>query len=228
MKNLILTLSILCISTMIVTANDYTVGYRAESIEAIEFYQQHYLEFENIASHIGVTPEFLFAIVAPEISQYNRVSDASETYTLKVLYVQGGQTYSDFSIGYFQMKPSFVERLEADIKKDSCLLCKYSDLLLDSLSPKQARIERVKRLGNISWQLKYLEVFCVLTDMKFGKHHFLDTKDKLAFYASAYNIGYHKSFDEIQNIKDMKSFPRFAQEKYAYHSVSTSFYKITN
>lgn len=44
--------------------------------------------------------------------RYNALKDDIESESLKVLYVQFGKTYADFSIGVFQMKPSFAEGVE--------------------------------------------------------------------------------------------------------------------
>jgi len=60
------------------------------------------LEKENIP------PEFAIAIVFPEIIRFSAILDIIESSALKTLYIQNGEKYADFSIGYCQMKPSFV------------------------------------------------------------------------------------------------------------------------
>ena len=54
----------------------------------------------------------IIAIAFPEIIRYNAFSDLIEITSNRILYINGGKTASDFSIGLFQMKPSFVEDLE--------------------------------------------------------------------------------------------------------------------
>ena len=54
------------------------------------------------------------AVVFPEIVRYSDLEDLIQIRALKVLYVQYGRKYADFSVGHFQMKPSFIEQLEAD------------------------------------------------------------------------------------------------------------------
>jgi len=72
--------------------------------------------------------------------------------------VQGGADYANFSIGYFQMKPSFVEQLEEFIQADSLLRRKYRDCLFIKPQERAARVTRVDRLITIEWQIKYLEI----------------------------------------------------------------------
>jgi len=54
----------------------------------------------------------MIAIVFPEMLRYNENLEEIETQLLKSLYVRFGNRYADFSIGYFQMKPSFAEKIE--------------------------------------------------------------------------------------------------------------------
>ncbi len=52
------------------------------------------------------------SIVLPELIRWNALQDIMETTALELLYVEKGKDGADFSIGYFQMKPSFIENLE--------------------------------------------------------------------------------------------------------------------
>ena len=94
--------------------------YSKECKKAFDFYKQHKSKFETAAEKIGLPPQMIFAIVAPEITQYSYLKNKIETYSLKVLYVQYGLAYSDFSVGFFQIKPSFVELLEKFATEDIC------------------------------------------------------------------------------------------------------------
>ena len=63
----------------------------------------------------------IIAIAFPEILRYNAFSDLIETTSNRLLYINGGRTASDFSIGLFQMRPSFVEDLENYVAKSEKL-----------------------------------------------------------------------------------------------------------
>ena len=56
------------------------------------------------------------SIIFPEFIRYSMFKDFLETEALKIGYVQFGAEAVDFSIGYCQMKPSFIEKLEYEIK----------------------------------------------------------------------------------------------------------------
>jgi len=51
------------------------------------------------------------AIVFPELVRYSALRDKMEITLLKTLYVNLGEDYANFSIGQFQMKPSFAEMI---------------------------------------------------------------------------------------------------------------------
>lgn len=74
----------------------------------------------NINSVIKVNSIFcsndarvVYSIVAPEIIRYVQIKDFFEVKSLEIGYVNNKvKNLSNFSIGYFQMKPQFIEQLE--------------------------------------------------------------------------------------------------------------------
>lgn len=205
---------------------DYILEYPDESRFALNFYGKYAHQFEHAAAGTGLSSSFLFGIIAPELSQYNSLVDAGETYALQVLYVQKGKAYSNFSIGYFQMKPSFAEFIEEQVKRDSILTLFYPDFAFGG-NNRQSRVERVRRLSDLNWQLKYLQMFCILVGKKYSDMKFNSELDKFKFYASVYNIGF-RSLADIQRICKLKLFPRTGHLKFHYEEVATRFYKDVN
>jgi hypothetical protein len=51
------------------------------------------------------------SVVFPELVRYSALQDKIEITLLKALYVNLGEEYANFSIGPFQMKPSFAEKI---------------------------------------------------------------------------------------------------------------------
>ena len=49
------------------------------------------------------------AVIFPELVRYSALRDKMEITLLKALYINLGDDYANFSIGQFQMKPSFAE-----------------------------------------------------------------------------------------------------------------------
>ncbi len=64
-----------------------------------------------------VDPNFARAIVFPETVRYSFLQNQAEIAGLMVLYVKYGSAYADFSVGRFQMKPSFAEQIEHDARE---------------------------------------------------------------------------------------------------------------
>ena len=89
-----LSLFLLCQKTVL--AQEYAESYPEECHGTLAFWTSHKTEFEEAAARAGVSPRFMFAIVAPEISQFASLVDKAQTYALKVLYVQQGKAYANF------------------------------------------------------------------------------------------------------------------------------------
>jgi hypothetical protein len=177
----------------------------------------------------GLDPGFALAIIFPELIRYSSIADYIEVKGLEVLYVQYGRNYADFSVGLFQMKPSFAERIESDIIKYS-LINKFPSL--SSLKPELAetpvfRRERIIRLKDEYYQLLYLEAFIRIMDTLYPDPVFHSSDDKLIFYSTAYNTGYFKA-EEV--IREEITRERFylgmvaASVKYSYSDISLSYF----
>ncbi len=223
MKLALFGVSILLCLVFLQAKAGYLEDYGQESRYAFDFYVVHKQLFESAAEKSGFSSTFLFAIVAPELSQYNTVGDAAQTYMLKTLYVQGGKRYANFSIGYFSIKPSFAEYIENQVKKDKVLAREYPEFAV-AMSEQQARAKRVIRLETVEWQLKYLQLLCIFCKKKYPTTQFMTPTEQLRFYASVFNIGFHQ-FYEINTICIKRQFPRFGLEKYSYADVAAEFFQ---
>lgn len=166
------------------------------------------------------------AIVFPELLRYSKLRDIIETEALKTLYVQYGTQYANFSIGSFQMKPSFAE----DLERASLQNRFYYFLPSDTLASNKARLNRIKRLTNSEGQVHYLFVFVQLMNLKFEAHQFESLSEKVAIYATAYQAGCKLSIDELKQ-KQYDEFyhtdllPNKKTKYYAYSEISLYYYK---
>jgi hypothetical protein len=202
-------------------------SYRPREFEAtIKFFNKHKNEFRKCSRGTQLNSKQIFCIVAPEICEFNVVGDFLESNSLKVLYVQNGASYADFSIGYFQMKPSFVEKLEQEINKDSHLKIKFKHMLIASDDAKTKRKERIRRLENLHWQFRYLRLFAVVFEraFKFKNHSNYNKYDKLKFYGTAYNCGFYKTNKEVESEMQKSRFPRLSDKKFNYSNVCIEFF----
>jgi hypothetical protein len=205
------------------SAVTYFEAYPEETQQSISFYGQHVTKFKEVGASVRQKGAFVYAIVAPEISQYSNVLNFFEAQSLKVLYIQGGKAYGNFSIGPFQMKPSFVESLEAQIQKYSDLKKKYAHILIDKPDEKEARKTRLMHLDELGWQFKYLKVFLALMAKK--KYGFSNEYSKLKFYATSYNAGFLKPKKSVESEYQKARFPSFSSPKFNYAAIAIAFYK---
>src|SRR5664280_591993 len=92
----------------------------------------------------GIDPCTGLAIIFPELIRYSSIRDIIETAALKSLYIQYGKNNEDFSIGQFQMKPSFAE----DIEKEYIRWKGHCIEGIDTTSCVASRKERIKSLNS--------------------------------------------------------------------------------
>ena len=77
--------------------------------------RKHKTDFIEVAAQTETEATELAAILFPELIRYSVYKDFFETQALELLYIDYGKKTADFSIGRFQMKPSFAEAVEAYI-----------------------------------------------------------------------------------------------------------------
>lgn len=183
----------------------------------------------TILKQENINPEFAIAIVFPEIIRYSAVLNIIESSALKTLYIQNGEKYADFSIGYFQMKPSFAETVE-NIHNKILLKSGRKTDLFNVQKTVAARKARILRLDKSQWQLRYLILFIKIMDAKYSKFYFEDEIEKLRFYATAYNFGFRSDFSTIK--KHIYScsfhtelFTNSETKYYCYSDISSYYYK---
>jgi hypothetical protein len=164
----------------------------------------------------------------PEVLRYNAFKDFFETKSLEIAYVKYGLRAVDFSIGEFQMKPSFAEALENELSNCNTLDFLYQELKYNQSNSQNIRNERIARLKNVKWQLIYLRAFTLFMFEKYPKLKEEESLIKVSFLASAYNYGFQSSFKEIENWTRVNAFPHGLKAnvmQYAYADIATFYYK---
>lgn len=211
---------------MVVCATSYFATYSSEANNALDFFKQNQEIKDSLKrDHSPEDALLAMAIVAPEVSQFRSFTDWAQVRTLCLLYVNFNS--SDFSVGYFQMKPSFVEKLECEVENDSLLRQRYSDILIkpqkdESLSASAIRSRRIARITTLEWQIRYLSVFIAIAKQKTTSMN-LSTIDKLRYWATLYNSGFHLNGTRVKELQEAKSFPRRGK-KFNYSDVAVEFY----
>jgi len=135
---------------------------------------------------------------------------------------------ADFSIGYFQMKPSFIEKLEAHILASPELKASFGDLAHYKQKEQRAiRAERLRRLKQLDCQVQYASCFYQVLNECYNDLPFDESK-QLRFFATAYNYGFDRPFEEIEHWMTLKAFPygpQFDTDQYAYSDYSLYFFQ---
>jgi len=199
---------------------DYKKIFGSRYEWAVNWLRQNERLIHEYALAFGLPEKELKAIVFPELIRYNHFFNALEIESLKFLYVSEGREYADFSVGFFQMKPSFAEMIEADAYK--LLPEKFrqaSGWMSSGAEDESSRRERVKRLGNTRHQLLYLCAFYKICELRFKEKNFAERADKVKLFATCYNAGYRRSEESLLSYFSKNNF-----YSYNYASVSTYYY----
>jgi hypothetical protein len=169
------------------------------------------------------------AIGFPELIRYQLVKDLFETTALELLYADLGSREVDFSIGPFQMKPSFVEDLENAIQDCSSV---FPDLqwvaFYEETNVKKQREIRLDRMQTFEWQLNYLFSFYRLASKCFEDEVFCRKSDQIAFFASAYNLGFKAERTTIRKWISNEIFPygkKYNGPQLSYAKLAVRYYQ---
>ena len=167
------------------------------------------------------------AVIFPELVRYSALRDKMEITLLKALYINLGEDYANFSIGQFQMKPSFAEMIReqapAVLNPKSGISFK-GEAEFDDI--KIFRKSIVTDLEDPETQFNYLIAFLKICEKKY-KTNRKDNITRLKFLATAYNFGIDKSAEQIDRMVDKKFFNTklFKTENYSYADVSLFWYR---
>ncbi len=197
--------------------------------EALRFCQHNRLELLKVCTLYKVDPSLALSVVFPEIIRYNRFRDFAETAILEIAYIQSGKSYADFSIGRFQMKPSFVETLENELREYPTLYNEFFEVSSypNDFNEVSVRRERIARLKQTQWQLIYLACFIRLAQERFAQHISENQDEELLIISYAYNAGLKTSFSRIKQLSSdcLTPYSKLSYGRFSYYDVSSFFYK---
>jgi hypothetical protein len=185
-------------------------------------WMQPLLEENNISYPLAI------AVIFPELVRYSALRDKMETSMLKILYINLGEEYANFSIGHFQMKPSFAEAIRekalAALERRSGLGFSRKDDFDDIV---QFRKSIVKDLEDTRIQLNYLIAFMKICEHEYNLKR-MDESDRVRFLSTVYNYGLGKSVEEIEGMTERKFYNTklFSNEHYSYADVALFWYNV--
>jgi hypothetical protein len=205
---------------------DYEKIFSADYEKALQFLDEEKWMNAMILSY-GLKPKEVKAVGFPELIRYNFLQDKIETFAMESLYIQYGRHYANFSIGQFQIKPSFAENVEIDFLKlfgeQNTKIWKPS--IRDTLQSQENRSARLKRLKTKKGMITYLCLFFKIIESKYPNWE--NDEKKIKFLASAYNSDYRKSKEEIKSFSQKKFFQTglIFSKKYCYADISWFYFQ---
>jgi hypothetical protein len=170
----------------------------------------------------GIDPCTGLAIIFPELIRYSSIRDKIETAALQSLYIQYGKYYADFSIGHFQMKPSFAEEIEKEYLRWEGWLIAGTDTTNCAASRK----ERIKRLCSTEGQVRYLCMFMLLMKRSLQQFAVMEKDEEVRLLAAAYNYGFRADMEILKTISQKRFFYTGIippETKYNYSDIAAEF-----
>lgn len=172
--------------------------------EAVAMAEKHRAEWREQWSSLEVDSRLCEAIVFPELMRYVPLRNQLEKAALLALYVQEGKNKADYSIGIFQMKPSFAEEVESMWMRSPQR--HFYQLYFDLRDTREVRRQRTSRLGDDLWQCVYLALFVRLMMEREPSLADMTDAERLKFLATAYNFSFSAPLEVLEQRKKIKSF----------------------
>lgn len=206
---------------------DYSKEFPMSYTIAVQYVARHQGTTENMRNN-GIDPALGWSIVFPELIRYDAIQDFFEVSALQTLYIQFGDSYADFSIGEFQIKPSFAMQLQKQWMHIQPKLFGLPPLVFDTTNTPDARRAIVSQLNSDQGQLMYLILFIKIMDVK--NWVFLSNEAKVRCYATAYNSSFEYSRKTIERLSDERNFHTgitraLSSTLYSYSDIAVDFYK---
>ena len=214
---------LLCSALIIMAAAFQAVAGSADAVRE---------EWRQTWRSLGVDPAVAESVVWPEMQRYSPMRDVVETAADYGFYVLGEDS-PDYSIGIFQMRPSFVEDLEKAWMGSG--LAEEFNLAFDTADTAAARHMRINRMNSSDWQVVYVGVFLRMLYHCYGLDA-LSAEDHVRLAATAYNRGCawtdagRGSVERLRRNSNVKSFSlagpgRTPSQKYCYATLAWEHYQ---
>jgi hypothetical protein len=204
---------------------NFTHPYTKDVKKAVKLLEKEKFTILNIKNTSATEGDEALAIVFPELLRWNAFNDYLETSAVEVGYINSGSGATNFSIGPFQMKPRFIEQLENYIATHESLKT-FDYVVIKGKSMIESRRERVYRLKQFDWQLRYAHVFWLVAQHKFECVPFENKQARVRYYATAYNYGFLRPEKEIEARLNRPIFPfgaNYKGEQVAYGDLALEF-----
>lgn len=203
-------------------STDYAKVFGSDWEQALKYEKENRLWMEKVLKDNKIPYDYALAVVFPELVRYSALRDKMEITLLKALYINLGEQYANFSIGRFQIKPSFAEYIRAGSTILPKRKLQFRFAQPDDFSNiTEYRKSIVTDLESDQKEINYIIAFYKICERKFDLAA-MDENTKIKFLATAYNYGPDKSQAEIEKMIDKKFFNTkiIKTENYSYAEVA--------
>ncbi len=191
-----------------------------------EIFEEHYDRAELFIEDISEKSTAIFKRTEEDNKNYSN----PDNDPLELVYINTGLV--DFSIGRFQIKPSFAEKVETYVLSDSIAYpdC-YQIFSYPSDDAIAIRRERVDRLKSLDYQIYYLSAFYKIMLSKYPRLKSWKTEYKVRFLSTAYNHDFEAPKSTIDEFIDKNFYPwgiKRQSVKYNYSDISWFYFQDQN
>lgn len=207
---------------------NYPKVFGSDWTDAERYVIEHHEAWKKEFDVFGVDARLAEAVVFPELIRYSFWKDEIEKVAVNGLYVKKGSDGADFSVGRFQMKPSFAEKVERTW--NSSPLAQEYGFSFNIADNAEARRSRVLRLGTEEGQCRYLAIFIRLQELRLPQLAKVSRKQKVRLLATAYNRSFSASWLSLCQIQYERHFhtdviKTRSTQLYCYADIAESFFK---
>lgn len=207
---------------------DYPKVFGSDWSDAERYVSEHHEEWKREFDIFGVEARLAEAIVFPELIRYSMWKDEIERVAVNGLYVSKGREGADFSIGRFQMKPSFAEEIE--LAWNASPLAQEYGFSFNLADNSEARRSRVRRLGTMQGQCRYLAIFIRLQQQRLPKLQQVSQEEQVRILATAYNRSFSASWQSLCKMQPERHFhtdviKTSSTHFYCYADIAVAFYR---
>lgn len=194
--------------------------------DAVEWVSRNKTWMKEVCDEYEVDYEMASAIVFPELVRFSRYRDVLETIANKTLYVKFGRECSDFSIGLFQMKPSFAEDIIFSNELSQRKIYEIINIDETKGDESELREQIVNSLQEERSSFRYIVAFMKICEKRYDLTN-MDEYERVVFLSTIYNCGLKTAQDDVSDLANKKFFSDkiSTDTYYSYSDVALWYYR---
>ena len=207
--------------------DDYRKIFGNDWDKAEEFVKDNEEWMKRLSKILDISYPEAVAVVFPELVRYSALRDRIEVALLQTLYINLGEEYADFSIGYLQMKPSFAVAVHDNSHLLRGRLKNHFSKSKEKDNPREFRKTIVEDMQKPWLQFIYLAAFIKICESRFSLGD-LDEEQRIRFLSTAYNYSFIKNQEQIQAMTGSRYFTTGTDNgrHFSYSDISVYWYRM--